>query len=271
MIKKTEGGLYFSTLDPKTFKTFSEAATHEEYAKITREASRPDSRDDIQRMTDEAFKVPMANAPDRLAILEASLKGRAADPAMKPGLPIGEVLLHNVKAMRREQQASEDAALEAADWNQRHAAAKAEVSRLLEAAAEDVTIDRSEVVAFENLNRCLSTPGACEAHISSELRRLLGVEASRIAAKKQAAADELAAAQSKVAALEVSQRATSSVKVPVEGANLLERGHSLIANLMAAGAPFEAVDAALEAQNEAICGSTDKLVAVLAANGGDQC
>jgi hypothetical protein len=269
MIKIDAQGRYYVAADTsKTFKTYGEAATHEIVLQRAGESQRPDGRDAVQQMNDSAWQVPMAaKRPDRLARLEDSLRKGAADPAFRPGLPIGEVLLHNVKALRREQQDAEDRAAEAAEWNERPLikAATAEAKRLLQEAESDYSIDKADVVKAEQLVKALSTPGADEGWIRSQLKSLLGVEEARKLAIREAATAELAAAQAKVNALGSAQQV--AVRVPVEGDDLLSKGNSYTANLMASGAPPEQLAAAFDAMDKAFAGDTAALEATLAANG----
>lgn len=270
MVKVTESGVYYSSHQPsRTFKTFVEASHHDAYAKITGEATRPDSRDDVMRMTDEAFKIPMAKTPDRLALLEASLKKGAVDPAFRPGIPIGEVLLHNVKAMRREAAEADDKAAEAAEWTERPLIKNGlvEAKRLLAEAENDFTRDRAEVVKAEQLVAALSTVNADEGWIRSQLRTLLGVESQRIENARAAAGAALAEAQAKVNALGSAQQV--AVRVPVDGDDLLSKGNSYTANLMSAGAPPEQLAAAFDAMDKAFAGDMGPLTATLEANGGE--
>ncbi|MBA4104468.1 MAG: hypothetical protein C0485_01830 [Pirellula sp.] len=271
MIKKTENGLYFSTLDPKTFKTFSEAVTHEEYTKITREATRPDSRDDVQKMNDAAFKVPLSIQPEKYAGLEASIRGaknKIEADIYRPGLSPREVMLAALKAHRFQGQEVAEATAEASEWAERPLIKSGliEAKRLLAEAENDFTRDRSEVVKAEQLVAALSIVGADEGWIRSQLKSLLAVEEARKLAVRETATAELAAAQAKVDALGSAQ--TVTVRVPVEGDDLLSKGNSYTSNLLASGAPPEQLAAAFAAMDAAFLGDTAALEATLEANGG---
>lgn len=145
----------------------------------------------------------------------------------------------------------------------------AEAKRLLAEAEGDFTRDRAEVVKAEQLVSALSTPGADEGWIRSQLKSLLGIEEARKIAVREAAHAQLAEAQAKVNALGAAQAV--AVKVPVEGDDLLSRGNSYTSNLLASGAPPDQLAAAFDAMDKAFAGDTAALEATLAANGGDQC
>ena len=266
MIKTDANGRYYATVDPsKTFPTESEASIHRSYVRRRLEATRPDSRDVRQKMMDNSFQVPMAEKSPRFAELEASLK-RTEDKGYSPSLTSNQRLLHSIKAMRQKDEAAEVAAADAAEWHEQPLiqAGIKEAKRILAECEDDFTRDRSEQVAAEKLLKCLNTPGADTTHIQTELRKLLGVEATRIATAQQSAVAELTSAQAKVSQLQATQRAT--VKVPVEGATLVERGSSLVTNLMAAEASHQQIDDAFAAVNALHDGDPAPLESLLAAN-----
>lgn len=275
MIKTTANGEYFVASDPsKTFKTYQGAGTHQEYIRITGETTRPDSRNDVQKMTDEAWRVPMSTKPEQYAAVEASIRGarnKVEADIYKPGLPIREVMLKSLTALRFQGQTAEDNAAEAAEWAEKPLIKSGliEAKRLLEEAENDYTRDRAEVVKAEQLIAAMSTPGADEAWIRSQLKTLLGVEGQRIAAARESATAQLAEAQSKVNALASAQRVVVRVPVPAEG-TLLERGNTYTASLMSAGADHAQLDAAFKAMDAAFAGDMSQLAATLAANEGSE-
>lgn len=271
MIKQDSKGRFYTTSDPsQSFTNHQTALIHQEQQQRISESRRIDSRTELQKIEDASWTVPRAAKLDPLAMVAASLRKKTGDPAYRPGLSALESMELHIRSLTREQQAVEDNAAEAAEWAERPLvkAGMIEAKRMLEQAENDFTRDRSEVVAAEQLIKALSTPGADEGFIRTRLHSLLGVEEARIATAKQAANEVLAEAQSKVKALEFSQRVTTADRVPVAGGNLLQRGSSLIDNHMAAGSPFEVIDALLEAQTAALHGNTSLMEAALQANEG---
>lgn len=268
MIKQTSSGEYYCNSDPSmTFRTAGEAEVHEIVLRRAGSHSRPDSRNAVQRMNDDAFIVPIDKTTALFSHIEAQYPATHLERACDPRFPSAERVKASIKLSRGIAANAEEAAEMHAEWLERPLikGGLVQAKRLLAEAESDFSRDRAELVAAEHLVKALETPGASETFIKGELKRLLGIEGQRIATARESAAAELAAALGKVEQLAASQRV--AVKVPVKESNsLIEMGNDYVSNLMAANAAHDQIDAAFDAMNKAFEGDMGPLQATLAAN-----
>jgi hypothetical protein len=253
MIKTTSDGKYYVAADPtRIFASLNEAKGHEAYVRKLNNLKRPDSRSLVQMMADDSFAVPMA---------------QQQSPTYKATWSREQRLLHSIKLTEARQQGEDDAAAARAEWFEQPTiqAGLAEARRLLDAAENDFNIDERDRVLAMQVVESFQTPGADLTKVNAMLRSLRGFEADRITAKQIAAADKMKEALAAVAAVEVS--AKPSIRVPVAGESLGDRGSSLVSNLMAADAPYEQIDNVFSALDAFHKGDSAPLQAALAANG----
>jgi hypothetical protein len=265
MIKKTADNKWYVVGQPHTtFATEGEARTHEAVVRRAGNVNRPDSRPIPQRIADNDFQVPMAEQPGRFDSLKASLQ--AHDAGYKPSWTREQRILHSIRLTEARQQGEDDAAAAEQEWFAQPAVqvGLAEAKRLLAAAEDDPTIDQRDVVLATQVITSFQTVGADLTAVNAMLRNLRGFEADRNTARQIAANDQLNVALAKVQAL--ADVTPQSIKVPVSGESLGERGNSYIANLMSGNAPFGQVDAAFEAVNAFHAGNPEPLKAALAVN-----